>query len=232
MGMANREDSIQALLTRCDSDLERIAKEYADSLHKQEIRSDLQVDIKNLCENLRSILDYIAHDIRETHCVSADPKARFYFPILPTRPDFDAQMKKSYPGLEAKASDLWNFLERAQPYHDDSRWLGVFNRINNENKHGNLVAQTRTDTEQVRVSFSSGNVTWNPRSVKFGSGVSIGGVPVDPRTQLPVPHPSQNVERIVWVDFRFQGENVSALGLLRQARDGIKEIATEIRQWL
>ena len=66
--MGKRKTSIEMLLTRCDSELARIEKEYTDSLHQQQVRSDLQIDIKNPCENLRSVLDYIADDIRETHC--------------------------------------------------------------------------------------------------------------------------------------------------------------------
>ena len=230
--MGKRKDSIQALLKRCDADIKKIEKEYNDSLRTQQVRSDLQVDIKNFCENLRSVLDYIAHDIRETHCASAYPKARFYFPILSNRADFEAQAKKWFPGLDATVPDLWNFLESIQPYHEPSRWIGAFNRINNDNKHGNLVAQTRTETEQVRVSLSGGSVSWTPQNVKFGSGVFIGGVPVDPRTQMPVPHPSQKVERIIWVDFRFDGENVSALGLLKQALESTKNIANTVEKWL
>lgn len=130
------------------------------------------------------------------------------------------------------APDLWNHFEAVQPYHPDRRWLGVLSRINNENRHGDLVAQTRAETEQIRVSGRFGNVTWTPQNMRFGSGVSIGGVPVDPGTQLPVPHPSQRVERIVWVDVRFNGEDVSALGLLRQAIEGVKKIANDVKKWV
>lgn len=231
--MGKRKNSIETLLKRCDADLAKIEQEYKDSLHQQQVRSDLQVDIKNFCENLRSVLDYIAHDIRETHCPDADPQARFYFPIFDSKVGFDGQAKKWYPGLDAKAQALWSYLESLQPYQHGAAWLGSFNKINNENKHGNLVAQTRTQTEQVRVSTSGGgSVSWIPQNVKFGSGVYIGGVPVDPRTQLPVPHPSQTVERTIWVDFRFQGEDVSSLGLLKEALAGVRKISTDVDKWL
>jgi hypothetical protein len=67
--------------------------------------------------------------------------------------------------------------------------------------------------------------------VRFDRGAYIGGVPVDPRTQMPVPHPTQTVERIIWVDFRFDGENISALGLLKQALAGVRKIVEETQQW-
>ena len=230
--MGTRRDSIEALLKQCDEDIVSIEQEYNSSLDRQKIATDLQVKIKSFCEHLRSALDYVAHDIREKYCKDADPGMRFYFPILLSRSEFESQTNKWYPKLDGRVPDLWAYLESVQPYHQDYVWLGVFNRINNENKHGNLVAQTRGQTEQVRVSMGSGSVTWTPQNVKFGSGVFIGGVPVNPATQMPVPHSSQKVERIIWVDFRFEGEDVSALDLLKQALTGIRRIAKGIGQWL
>ena len=230
--MGNRKGSIDALLRRCDVDIAKIEREYADSLHSQEIRSDLQMDIKSFCENLRSVLDYLTHDIRERHCPGADPHTRFYFPIIENRSGFEGQVSNWYPDLDAKVPALWSYLESIQPYHKEFAWLGTFNSITNDNKHKDLVAQTRIETEQVRVSMPSRSVTWTPQKAKFGSGVSIGNVPVDPRTQMPVPHPSQKVERIIWVDFRFQGENVSALGLLKEVLAGVRKITMEIQEWL
>jgi hypothetical protein len=87
-------------------------------------------------------------------------------------------------------------------------------------------------SKQVKVDFQGGSISWNPSSVKFGSGVHIGGVPVNPNTQMPIPHPSQKVEIITWVDFKFQGINVSALWLLKESNAGIDNIATTIKKWL
>ncbi len=230
--MGKRQASIEVLLKRCEADLAKIDREYTDSLHVRQVRPELQVDIKNFCENLGSVLDYLAHDIRERYCPAADPAARFYFPIMDDPKAFEGQVKKWYPDLDTAAPELWKYLQAIQPYQSGFAWLAAFNKLNNENKHGNLVPQTRTEMEQVRVSTPGvGTVTWTPQNVRFGPGVSIGGVPVDHRTQMPVPHPSQTVERITWVDFRFQGENISALGLLKQALAGVQRIATETQQW-
>jgi hypothetical protein len=105
--------------------------------------------------------------------------------------------------------------------------------VNNENKHGDLVEQVRVDSPRVNVTLSGGGgVSWDPRAVRFGSGVFIGGVPVNPATQLPVPHESQKVERVTWVDFRFRDPDVSALGLLKQSTAGVRKIANEIAKLL
>jgi len=227
--MKNRESNIHALLKRCRSDIADIEREYRESLAQKKVGADLQVDIKNLCENLRSVLDYLAHDVRESHCPGAKAGQRFYFPIFDSRPVFEGQASKWFPDLKANAPDVWDELERAQPYHSGNEWLGKFNQLNNENKHRNLVAQTRTETQEVRVQTAGGgDARWNPSAVRFGEGVRIGGVPVDPRTQMPFPSPVQKVSRTIWVDFRFEKVGESALGLLKTALDGVERIVRTV----
>lgn len=58
------------------------------------------------------------------------------------------------------------------------------------------------------------------------------GVPIDPRTQIPIPHPSIKVERITWVDFQFADIGVSALGLLKKTLLGVRSIEAAIRSLL
>lgn len=228
--MASRHDSIGALLKRAENSLNQIEKEYRQSLEKEEIHPDLKIDIKNLCENLRSILDYVAHDIRETHCASG--KEKIYFPIMSSRQSYESQMKKWYPGLETACPELWAYLESIQPYHQNNGWLSQFNQLTIDNKHKDLVDQIRIETERVHVKMPQAQVSWDPRAVTFGQGVSIGGVPVNPATQMPEPSASQTVERIRWVDFKFEGINVSALWLLKKATSEIAVISNKINQWL
>ena len=230
--MANRKADVDALLQRSERDFVAVRAAYDKALHDRSISAELRIDIKNLCGNLRSSLDYLAKDIREKHCPNANPNSRFYFPILPDALQFQNQMNNWFPGLRAACVDLWNYLESVQPYQSASTWLGKFNRVNNENKHESLVEQTRIETHRVNVSFGGGTVNWDPGAVKFGAGVFIGGVPVNPITQMPAPHPSQTVQKITWVDFRFDGIDESAIALLQNSLTGIKQIAFDCYQWL
>lgn len=229
-----RADSIKAILDRSKQDLAKIEDEYNKSLSAKMIDSNLKIDIKNLCENLRSVLDYLAKDIHDKYCTKSATGERFYFPILPDKTQFGAQMLRWFPNLQATRPDLHSYLESIQPYNSNkTKWLGIFNRVNNENKHGDLIEQTRSETKQVKVTTHGvGEVSWNPNNVKFGSGVYIGGVPVDPRVQMPIPHPSQTVQIITWVDFRFAGIDVSALWLLKESYRGICEIVNEVQKYL
>jgi hypothetical protein len=230
--MTNRKGDVDVLLRRSENDFGTVRAAYDKCLHDRAISAELKIDIKNLCGNLRSILDYLARDIREKHYPTANPNARFYFPIFPDAVQYRSQMNNWFPGLQTVCPDLWNYLESVQPYQTTYAWLGKLNRINNENKHESLVEQTRTETQRVNVSFGNGSVSWDPGAVKFGSGVFIGGVPVNPSTQMPIPHPSQKVERIIWVDFKFDGINESALALLQQSLKGVSKIASDTYRWI
>lgn len=223
-----RKNNIDALLKKANDQMKAIRAEYDRSLQAKEIEPALKIDIKNLCENLRSALDYIAHDIREKHCPVANPKDRFYFPILPDAQAFAKQTSQWFPGLASASPALWALLESIQPYEPGHEWLGRFNRLNNENKHGNLVEQTRHEAHRITASFAGGSVSWDPSSVTFGPGVFIGGVPVNPANQLPIPHPSQTVQKTIWVDFQFSGIGVSALSLLSDALSGIADITNRV----
>lgn len=229
--MSSRKASIQALLARAGTQVGTIEAECNKSLYAQTIDPALRIDIQNAFENLRSVLDYLAADIRERHCSTASSSDRFYFPILPDKRTFDDRVDQWFPGLRQTAPAVVSVLEAVQPFQSGQEWLGHFNRVNNENKHGDLVEQTRVETQQTRVTGQGGQVSWRS-GVKFEGGVSVMGVPIDPRTQLPIPHPSIKVERITWVDFQFAGIGVSAIWLLKQALAGISKIEVTVRPLL
>jgi len=218
-----RKNDIDALLGHSKVELEEIRKKYETSL-RENVSPVLRVDIKNFCENLRSVLEYLAQDVRDKYCPTS--KGRIYFPIASSLAEFKGNMQKWFPDLDKSVPDFWKYLESIQPYNGADRiWLGQFNRLNNENKHGSLVKQMRNEIKQVKATMQTGGeVAWLPDSVRFGPGVSIGGVPVDPATQRPVPHPSLKVEEITWVDHVFEGINVSALALLSQSLQGVEGI--------
>ncbi len=53
-----RQDSVNALLSHAKANLAKIEEDYKASLQRKDIVPSLQIDIKNLMENLRSALDY------------------------------------------------------------------------------------------------------------------------------------------------------------------------------
>lgn len=216
-----RAASIEALLRKAKADFGDLRAAYDSSLHEKQVREDLKVAIKNIFENLRSCLDYLAHDIFDTHCGSARKPDRLYFPIRSTAGEFNQAIAKDYPDLQSASKAVFDILGAVQPYRDP--WLGQFNKLNNHNKHQDLVEQTRTEARQVTVSRGGGSVSWGP-GVTFGSGVSVVGVPIDPRTQMPVPNTVAKTEVVIWVDFRFKEIDQSVLAFVEVSLRNVERV--------
>jgi hypothetical protein len=221
-----RAASIEALLKKANTDFTDLKAVYNASLTEKHVREDLKVVIKNIFENLRSCLDYIAQDIFETHCAAAKKPDRLYFPIRPTPAEFNQAVAKDYPGLQATAKPVYDLFDSVQPYKDD--WLGQFNRLNNHNKHQDLVEQTRTETQQVTVSRGGGSVSWTS-GVTFTGGVSVMGVPIDPKTQMPVPNTVAKTEVVTWVDFRFKEINQPVLPFVETSVQHVDKIFKAVK---
>jgi hypothetical protein len=221
-----RAASIEALLRKANQDFVGLKTAYESSLHEKHVREDLKVSIKNIFENLRSCLDYLAQDIFETHCATARKPKRLYFPIRATPAEFVSAISKDYPNLQSTAKVVYDTLEAAQPFHDP--WLGQFNKLNNHNKHQDLVEQTRTEARHVTVSRGGGSVSWGP-GVTFGSGVSVMGVPIDPRTQMPVPNTVAKTEVVIWVDFRFKEIDQPVLLFVEASLRNVDKLFQQLR---
>ena len=106
-----------------------------------------------------------------------------------------------------------------------------FNKINNEHKHDRLVPQIRVENKKVTAERKgTGNVSWNPKTTHFGSNVYIQGVPVDTKTQKPIPTDEQIVKVEVWADLQFEGISISSIALLREILFKIKIIYCKVRK--
>ena len=221
----NRAASINALMSKANSDIIDLRNAYEVSLHEKHIREDLKVLIKNIFENLRSCLDYLAHDIFERHCSAASKPNRLYFPIRSTATEFQRAVSKDFPGLQGASQAVYNILDAVQPYC--SPWLGQFNKLNNHNKHQDLVEQIRTEYRQVTVSRAGAKVSWGA-NVRFGSGVSVAGVPIDPATQLPVSNNVAKTEIVTWVDFRFKDIDTSVLPFIETSITNVEKLKQDL----
>lgn len=221
-----RSKNIEALIRKSRGDFVELKKAYEASLHAKVISEDLKIDIKNIFENLRSCLDYLAHEVFDSCCTHVKHPDCLYFPIRYSRKEFDQAIDKDFPDLAHNKKAVFDFLESIQPYNDP--WLGEFNQLNNANKHQDLVEQTRSESRQVSVSRpGSGSVTWGP-GVTFGGGVSVMGVLIDPRTQLPVPNNMVKTEITIWVDFTFRENGKSVLPFIETSINSVERIYQEL----
>jgi hypothetical protein len=226
----NRSNSIQALVNKSKNDFVSLKSDYDVALQHQTISEQLKIDIKNIFENLRSCLDYIAHDIFEA-CMTGNTPRRFYFPIRQSSTEFDQAINNDFQNLSSTQSDVYHLLEEVQPYNDP--WLGKFNKLNNNYKHQNLEEQTKTEYRHVEVTSPNGggSVSWGPR-VTFGSGVSVMGAQIDPSTQLPVANSGVNTKITIWVDFKFQENGESVLPFIKKSINNVEALFTSLSTYI
>jgi len=211
-------DDINAVLKKSGESLGLIEQRYNSSLNDKEISSELLVEIKDYLGNLRSALDYIWNKISSGH-----------FPIANSPTDFSTKTSN----VDERYT---NIIKKYQDY-DTNSWIRCFNLFRNKNTHITLVPQKRVETQRIKsthIGWSS--VSWDPNSVRFGSGVYINGAPVNPLTQMPINTPNNIIEREIWVDFIFDGssissdfpKNISALPFLKKCFEKVPHIINEI----
>lgn len=241
-----RQNNVKALLEHAANDLsgselQNIESQYNTALSKKTIPTSLQIDVKNFMENLRSALDYMAHDIYEAvikpvRDSNGDrPIEKIYFPYGKTKSDFRSGIGSSLPALDTINPKIFGFLESLQAYKSGDEWLYQFCRIVNEKKHDTLLPQTRTETQTMTASAGGASVTMpinNPNfSVHQGQNVQVtlNGVPVRFSNQGIEPL-APGLERTVttWVSFNFGGTDVQVLPLLKKALEKITKLYEKI----
>ncbi|KKK67366.1 hypothetical protein LCGC14_2954790 [marine sediment metagenome] len=151
---------------------------------------------------------------------------RLYFPIRHTQEEFIVAIDNDFPSLRSDNQPLFQVIDKYQPYNDP--WLGHFNTLNNDNKHQDLAEQARTESKRVTVSRPGcGSVSWG-KGVRFGAGVSVMGVPIDPSTQMPVPNRVTETNVTIWIDFQFRENGLSVLPFLSNSVEKVESIFEDV----
>ena len=226
--------NIATSLDRADELLKELLAEY-DACLKSKIVSDRAIHLTHeICEKLCGILDRTARRYWEAHIALAltqddRDKADIYFPIAGTVGGMDSTLGRwRWKAVRPQHQDVYDYLLAQQPFSSTTNgWLAIIKDLAVKSKHIDLNPQVRAEDRRVTVTGQGGSVSWGA-GVTFGSGVSVMGAPIDPRTQCIVP--TQGVtERIeTWVGFIIQDWNVNAAGLCKEACEGIRRIAKEM----
>jgi len=236
--MVKRYDSVQALLLRAEKQLTEIQILYSTSLSEKTINPELQPLIKNYLENLRSALDYVAHDIYEGISPSYKEDIKLYFPIRTTKHEFDVLIQKDFATLEARFPEVLDLLERNQPFDIKGRWLEELNKLTNENKHRDLTPQVKKEIPQ------SLSMSHNGATIKMGRGgsmriglggiVRLGGALIADDQIISVDSteirgdPGIKVEKEIWTGFVFSDLDQPVIPLLVEMGEKVRNILTEI----
>lgn len=132
------------------------------------------------------------------------------------------------PNLQAIAPNLDVALRKLQPFSDDANRVYANIKSFAVHKHRGLRPQVRKEQNRTNVSGPSGNVSWDPSSVVFSSGVTMLGVPMNPQTQMPAHSQGIDITLETWVSFLIEdtGEDAfqfcsSAAAATRKAIDAM-----------
>lgn len=215
---------VNAVVRKLPEQLETIRTQYERALAEREMSDDLLHDIARFIEDCQRVLDWTATDIDRKYGQASDRSP--YYPLHDAPARFAAAMARDFPTVPQPVYDA---MERHQPYQPGKDSLGYLHDLARVNKHQDFTPQTRTQTRRIRASGGGAAVEWNPNSVTFGRGVSIGGVPVDPSTQRPVPSATQEVTEIIYVGWNFVQPNVPVLATLQSLSRLIAECASDVR---
>lgn len=216
---------LESMLDRADELMGDLEDEYQKCLKAQNVTERAKHLSHEVLEKLRSALDHAMVRAWEQYIApNLSPQdrkhARVYFPITNDLPSFRSTLGRGgMADLDKVHNDLYGFLLKKQPFSsEDNKWLDLLAKIAAEGKHIRLTPQKRTETRRIKVSRpESGYVSWDPSSVKFGSGVSIMGAPVDRRTQRVVPTPGVSEQVEVWVSFILEDYGINAFGFCKEA---------------
>lgn len=221
-------NDINAVLKKAKDSIDKIEKEYNESLTAQKISDELLVDIKDYLGNLRSSLDYLRAKV-----------SKYNFPICKTEKEFDNNTTDL-------SDEFKNAIKKWQPFQGNG-WISWFNILNNKSKHLTLIPQIRKEVPQLNISGGQAGISLSGgASISIGQGasISIGGA-VIPGGQIISPnhnfiHDNRlRVEKIIWVNFEFDNSdcpdlpsNISALPFLKQCFEKITQAISEIESAL
>lgn len=233
-----RHEDVLALIQESTRQYEEVKESYDKALRDKSL--DIRIKVKNLMENLRSILDYTAHDIYESVCKQHQQKSgkpdprNIYFPYGRNEKDFNASIMNSLPDLEILSMPIFSLIQKAQLFTSNNPWICDLCSINNENKHDRLTPQVREEIETYTVKGPQGSVSIisNNPNVQVTSqpgAVRIFGVPAQftPEGIKTAPSHLEHT-RTIWVSFVFEGTSVNVLNLLKNAVPGVETLANSI----
>jgi len=236
-----RKDQVTELIEDAKRKLSLIEEEYKNSLKSKVVSASLRISIKNYFENLRSALDYIAHDIYDLHihpyrvANGGSRISNVYFPYGKTASRFASGIRKSLPDLESVNNPLYKVLESVQPHSCGDNWLPEFCGITNEKKHDSLTPQTRTETRTLTAKAGGASISMPIDCPGFsvfqgdGCRVMMGGVPVKFIGKDIIPLSSGLSKTITtWVSFKFSGTEIIVLPFLKKVFTQVNQLSKKI----
>lgn len=146
------------------------------------------------------------------------PKKGGYFPAGKDENAYRSTLGQwNATDLQTINADADAKLRSLQPFTNGKN--AIYARIKEfaSHKHTGLRPQIRTEQKRVNVTRPGvGGVSWGP-GVTFGGNVSVMGVPINPKTQMPAHNHGIDVKVDIWVNFLIEGTRDDAAGFCTSA---------------
>lgn len=141
---------MEELLVQLGSDIAYIEMVYEQAKKDRRIVSVGKPRVKSMLEHSRSILEYSAGAVATLSATRSGRKV--YFPYGSTEAEFRRNTLSIFPNLQADSMECYMLFESLQPHLQSEPWLLALCGLANENKHNQLVQQSRGNTDAVVVS--------------------------------------------------------------------------------
>jgi hypothetical protein len=214
------------------------------ALDKVEVVKLRSPKISNALNCLRICLDYAAHDIEDKLISEANkkgvtlkPKKDVYYPYGKTKKIFDERITEVLTDLKIYLPDVYNLMEKMQPYSQDStnQWLINFLKINNDTKHFDAEQQLKQKNGTVKI--AGGAIVIEKSHNIILNNITVNGVKQDGEFHLGegeiLKKPANwEVEFEALAEFKFKEPDEFILRLLKKTYDGVKEFIDTLYQLL
>lgn len=217
--------SVAVRLKAAERGLAELVPQYEAALRAKTLPPEIAHAVDRIATDQRPVLDYMAHRLIE---IAGGARTRdSQYPLCDSPAGFATQHPRRLPEVGARRPDLLGAVEARQPYQPGYDWLRRLNQLANDSKHVDLVPQARTEQRRSEVRSAGGSVSWGP-GVTFGNGVTVGGAPIDPRTQRPafLP-PGTTYTETTYVDWLLP-DGHSAVGSLQTFQIELDRLVREL----
>ncbi|MCR5870317.1 MULTISPECIES: hypothetical protein [unclassified Sphingomonas] len=214
-------DLIRSMLRRAETLHKELGRTYGRDLHNKTISHDALNLTHEIIEKCSNALDQAMALLWQRNIkphLSKVPTRGGYFPAAKDENGYRSTMGQwGVANLAALNPTIDAKLRQLQPFARSEN--SIYARIKEiaATKHTGLQPQRRYEQQsRVNVISGAGQVSWGP-GVTFGHGVSVLGVPIDPRTQMPAHTQGIDVTIEHWVSFHFEKGGEDALGFCQAA---------------
>lgn len=219
---------VESMLLRANALVSELEKTYHRDLEAKDVSAEARNLTHEILEKCSNILDqamaiFFEKEIRPL--LSELPKRGGYFPVAKDEAAYRSSLGQwKAVDLGVLAPNLDAKLRSLQPFTDSRNSILLRMRELANRKHTSLAPQKRLEDRRVSVAApGGGSVSWGS-GVTFGSGVSVMGVPINPRTQMPAHTQGIDIRVERWVSFHFEDGGENALSFCKESISATRRV--------